>query len=337
MTWKTKREDGTEMIAYYGIDEVLSEDPDDDSMVKIRFLGNNTPEKNDKGEPIPAKIPLLGGMKSIHTGSRFFEYMASIVDDGEIDFVEADKIPALLEKDKITTYTDEEVKAELRRKYDGAEIMSEDVLSSELDAILQDDHGKKLEDTDPENRKIREKMSFFIQSENGVETFEIEEIIHGENGELPKIRLWDGWGEKKKDKNGKDDSRAEYTFLEFLQLIKQLKNGRIVYRSPGKPGERFGVDQFNRLMKSEEHTAQGKHKRYSSVSIEPDPKNHNSLSLGETDKNGNFQTRSIIKVGPKKDLSIESINGDTVVIRMGTFEDLKKKDNGGIEKQAIFK
>ena len=142
--------------------------------------------------------------------------MASIVDDGEVNFVEAEKINEQLEQDKVTTYTDEEVKAELRNKYNAAEIMTEEVLSEELDAVLHDDKGKKVEDKDPEKRKIREKMSFVIQTESGSDTFEIEEIIPSENGEPPRIRLWDGWGDKKKDKNGKDDSRAEYTFSEFL-------------------------------------------------------------------------------------------------------------------------
>jgi hypothetical protein len=337
MTWKTKRPDGTEMIGYYAIDEILSNDPHDDSVIKIRFLGNNSKEVDDTGNPIPAKIPLLWGMKIIHTWSRFFEYMASIVDDGEVDFVEEAKIKEKLEEDKVTTYTDEEVKAELRHKYNAAEIMSEDVLSEELDALLQDDAGNKVEDKDPEKRKIREKMSFVIQTENGSDTFEIEEIIPSENGEPPRIRLWDWWGEKNKNKDGKDDSRAEYTFSEFLSMIKSLKQNRMVYRMPGKIGERFGVDQFNALMKSEDHNTPGRHKKYSTISIQADPKNKDTMSLGETDKNGVFKAHNIVQVWPKKDLCIESIDGDTVSVRIGTFKNLKTNEKGGIDKQASFK
>jgi hypothetical protein len=84
MTWRTKRADGTEMVGYYAIDEILEDkesgEPSENT-IKVRFLGNNTPEKDEEGRSVPPKINLNGGMPFYYSGSRFFEYLSGCTDE----------------------------------------------------------------------------------------------------------------------------------------------------------------------------------------------------------------------------------------------------------------
>ena len=69
MEWKTKTAEGEEMTGYYIIDQVPGEDPDEENMVSLRFLGNN-------------KDPLSpAGIAMYYSGADFYHYLAGCSED----------------------------------------------------------------------------------------------------------------------------------------------------------------------------------------------------------------------------------------------------------------
>ena len=52
---------------------------------------------------------------------------------------------------------------------------------------------------------------------------------------------------------------------------------------------------------------------------------------------GVFQETSIVRVGEKKDLFIESIHGEEVTLRMGTYKEHQFNKKTGVLKDASFK
>jgi len=158
-------------------------------------------------------------------------------DDVSIDFVEgwqADNaihpnLEKQLEKDQVCFYTDKEARAELRSKYNATEIYTEEVFNEELDNLLHQDANKARESDKVEQRNVFPGMVFALQSleENKCDTFQIEEVISGEDGQPGMIRIWDGWGEG-------ENSRREMTFRDFINHLKEFqKNYSAVFRVPG--------------------------------------------------------------------------------------------------------
>lgn len=123
-------------------------------------------------------------------------------DDVTIDFVEGfsengqehTALSQQLQKDQVRFYTDVEAHAELRAKYGGAEISRRDIFDDEIDRVIQkSDDIKKLESDQKDKRLLYPGMVFVIRNSdrNECETFQIDDIIEGENGEPGMIRLWD--------------------------------------------------------------------------------------------------------------------------------------------------
>lgn len=116
------------------------------------------------------------------------------------------------------------------------------------------------------------------------------------------------------------------SYTDFLRNMKHISAR--AYRIPfgtkkgTSGGLVFDASQFNALMKSEKHHSDDRYKRDKNIAIQDG-------KIGLYDKNGNFSPQSIFKVGEKKDLMIESIDGGFVTLRIGTFsqteEDQKAK------------
>jgi len=138
-----------------------------------------------------------------YTGPQLFDYLMGTGDDVTIDFVEgwhADNSPhpsleKQLEHDQVRFYSNKEIHTELRSKYDRTEIYTEDVLNEEIDNLLYKDDNKKLESEKPEQRNVFVGMVFALQSteENKCDTFQVEDIVAGEDGQPGMIHIWDGW------------------------------------------------------------------------------------------------------------------------------------------------
>ena len=167
------------MTGYYVIDGILSESIEDDSLVQMRFVGNNV-AKNDPntGKKIVPKISLFGGVPRNLTGSRFFEYVNNCTSDenGEIDFITTDEIENKLKSDGVEIYSNKDAYSELRKIHGETKIPNREILDTELDNLLQDEEGKKRESKNAEDRKIFEGMTFAVQGQDGIDTFQIEEI-----------------------------------------------------------------------------------------------------------------------------------------------------------------
>lgn len=159
-------------------------------------------------------------------------------DDVTIDFVEGfnednsehKNLKDQLEKDQVRFYSEKEIHAELRSRSDATEICTEDSFNEELDTILHQDANKSRESDKPEQRRVYPGMVFACQSpeEGKCDTFQVEDIIAGEDGQPGKIHIWDGWGSG-------EEARREMTFLEFLNVIKNWKNSNTysaIYRIP---------------------------------------------------------------------------------------------------------
>jgi hypothetical protein len=330
MTWTTKNPDGSGMMTgYYVIDGILSESIEDDALVQMRFVGNNLP-KNDPntGKKVIPKISLFGGVPRNLTGSRFFEYVNNCTSDenGEIDFIAADAIENKLKSDGIETYSDEDAYSALRKIHGETKIPNRDILDKELDILLQDDEGKKRESKNEDDRKIFEGMTFAVQGQDGIDTFQIEEI----NEVTGEITLWDGWGLKKKDIS-KDTSRQVLSYSDFLNVLKWFKEkNKICYRLPIKANAQFGVEEFNTMMALESTSPEGRYKYNQRIQI-------HEGKLVETNQSGGKTAHSIVKVWPKKDLEIERIEGNKVMLRIGTFKQISiDKKAQKINKQASF-
>jgi hypothetical protein len=100
-------------------------------------------------------------------------------------------------------------------------------------------------------------------------------------------------------------------------------------------GKKFGSDQFKTILGSEAHNAEGRHKKNKSITIQEE---NGELKFGKVDMNtGVFQAMPIVRVGEKKDLFIESIHGEEVTLRMGTFTEHNFNKKTGVLKNASFK
>lgn len=228
-------------------------------------------------------------------------------DDVTVDFVEGwnednsehPKLTQQLEQDQVRFYTDKEVHSELRSRSDATEIYSEDVLNEELDNLLYQDANKTRESDNKEQRHVFPGMVFALHSpeENKCDTFQIEDVIPGEDGQPGEIHIWDGWGSG-------EEARRKMTFLEFINVIKNWKKSNTyssIYRIPGgKPNKGTSVDQFNMLMSSEAHNSEGGYKKNKNVCIQDG-------KLVQIDATGAPIEKTIISVGGEKDLHILDI------------------------------
>jgi hypothetical protein len=90
-------------------------------------------------------------------------------------------------------YSEKEIHSELRSRSDTTEIYSEETLNEELDNLLYQDSNKSRESDKPEQRHLYTGMIFALQSpeENKCDTFQIEDIVSGSDGQPGMIRIWD--------------------------------------------------------------------------------------------------------------------------------------------------
>ncbi len=106
MVWRQKDKDGNlSMAGYYAIDSLLSEDLDEESVAKLRFLGNN------KNPVSPAGMPLF------YSGPELYHYLSGCSQDGTIDFIDGSELEQEVIKDGSKIRTDDEVKEVLREKF----------------------------------------------------------------------------------------------------------------------------------------------------------------------------------------------------------------------------
>lgn len=256
-------------------------------------------------------------------------------EDVSIDFVEGwqadNAIHPSLEKqlgqDQVRFYSDKEIHTELRSKSDATEIYTEDVLNEELDTLLHQKTNKTRESDKIEQRNVFSGMVFALHSpeENKCDTFQIEEVIPGKDGQPGMIHIWDGWGSG-------PDSRREMTFRDFINHIKEFqKKYSAVFRVPGgKPNSSLSVAQFNMLMSSQAHNSEGGYKKSKNVCIQDG-------KLMQFDATGAPIEKTIIKVGEGKDLHIIGIEGDKVEVRQGTFTQARYDEKKGKAQDALFK
>ncbi len=106
MIWRQKDKDGNlSMAGYYAIDSLLSEDLDEESVAKLRFLGNI------KNPVSPAGMPLF------YSGPELYHYLSGCSKDGTIDFIDGSELEQEVIKDGSKIRTDDEVKEVLREKF----------------------------------------------------------------------------------------------------------------------------------------------------------------------------------------------------------------------------
>lgn len=331
--WRKKGTNGQrDMVGYYAIDSTQGENTGDPGEIRLRFLGNNT--SIDSNNPYEQGRLTPGGLVKTFTGPQFFDYLMGSGDDVSIDFVEGWKednsehpnLKTQLEKDQVRFYSEKEVHAELRSKYDKTEICTQDALNEELDHLLHKDANKTRESEKPEQRHVFPGMVFALHTpeESKCDTFQVEDIIPGEDGQPGMIRIWDGWGSG-------EDSRREITFLDFINHIKEFKKKySAVYRIPGgKPNKNLSTEQFNMLMGSETHNSEGGYKKNKNLCIQDG-------KLMQLDATGTPIEKTIICKGGEKDLHILSIEGDAVEVSQGTFTQAKYDEKKGKAKNATF-
>ena len=127
MVWKTKTQDGKDdLVGYYAIDEVLGDDPENaDTVVKLRFLGNN-------------KAPLSpSGIPRYYSGPQFFDYLSNCADNGEIDFIDGGAdFKAKIAEDGTRLQTTKELYDELSHKYEKVSIPDLATLNERVDKEL---------------------------------------------------------------------------------------------------------------------------------------------------------------------------------------------------------
>lgn len=333
MMWRKKGEKWQrDVVGYYAVDEILGdENVDGDGEIRVRFLGSNT--SVDPHNVLWDGRLSHGWISFSYTGPQFFDKLMGTDDDVTIDFMEGiqengtehEKFAEQLRNDQVRFYTDKEAHAELRNKFWDTEIGSVATLNEELDSLVNTDKAKEMESTQPEKRKLYPGMIFALQNFENPEdttTFQIEEIIEWENGELGKILVWDGSWEG-------EWARREWTFLEFINFIKHIQGNGVVYRIPGgAPNKPMSVEQFNMLMGSEKHNSEWAYKKNKNVMIQDG-------KLMQYSASGSASEQTIVGVGDGKDLQIHSIDGDMIEISYWTFKDGKIDKNNKI-KPASF-
>lgn len=152
MEWKTKTAEGEEITGYYILDQVPGEDPDEENMVSLRFLGNN-------------KDPLSpAGIAMYYSGADFYHYLAGCSEDGRIQFSTREsfeeKMKNNLDESRLPRYVNhEETYQELRKKFpEDINVDSEERLNAEIDQILNPNGEHPLEAKNKEDREIHSGM-----------------------------------------------------------------------------------------------------------------------------------------------------------------------------------
>lgn len=165
MVWRQKDKDGnTAMVGYYAIDNLLSEDLDEESVAKLRFLGNN------KNPVSPAGMPLF------YSGPELYHYLSGCSKDGTIDFIDGSELEKEVIKDGSKVRTDDEVKEVLREKFGSTNIPTREIFDKEIDALLYKEDSK-LEGKKEEERKIHEGMIIaLVGNDNSFDTFHIKSM-----------------------------------------------------------------------------------------------------------------------------------------------------------------
>lgn len=320
MRWKYTDNQGNPQIGYYQVRSTLGNNDDPEGDIKLVFLGNNNPKN---GKLSPSGRPLTP-----KTGPQYYEYIDHCLlsgKDSEISFIPDDgqfgseAWQKVMNDDGVSMYDSNDLKKELRARYANIAVPGQDDLNGLLDDMLYG-KGNKLEDADPEKRKLREGMVFALCKDNELDTFQITEISDTKDTPGWLIELWDGLPEIKWDKR---QHRMQLTFQEFIGKIKDLKTSypKGVYRVPFGQQTSQGIssDQFNALMKSEGHAYEWRNKKLSKISIKDG-------KLYESDATGNQQERTVIKVEWEEnaDMYISHIGANTATVRYGTFHQTHK-------------
>ncbi len=96
--------------------------------------------------------------------------------------------------------------------------------------------------------------------------------------------------------------------------MKSGDNG--IHRVP-TGGKKITTDIFNTLCSNKDQYADNLQKKMARMNIREE---NGQTVFGQFDeKSGNFTAMPVVKIGDKKDLYIESIDGSTVTYRVGTF------------------
>lgn len=204
-------------------------------------------------------------------------------------------------------FTEAETKSELRAQFpEVVEVQNFDEFNAEVDKLLNPSNNHPKEAKNAAERTLHEGMIFCKTGAGGIDTFQ----IRGLDKEAGTITLWDGWGTGKK-------SIIEMPFADFLRTMKSMKQGdNGVYRVP-TGGKKINTDVFNTLCSNKEQYADNLQKKMGRVSIREE---NGHMTFGQFDeKTGAFTAMPVVKIGDKKDLYIESIDGATVTYRVGAF------------------
>jgi len=300
MEWKTKSKDGEEITGYYIIDTIPGDTLDDENIITMRFLGDNK-------DPLSA-----GGIAHHYTGADFYEYLNGCAEDGKIIFRDRSEFDAEMEKNTSETklpryFTAAETKSELRSQFpEVVEVQNFDEFNAEADKIINPTGNNPKEAKSPAERTLHEGMIFCKTTSGSIDTFQIQSL----DKEAGTITLWDGWGTGKKSVIG-------LSFAEFLRTLKSMKQGgNQIHRVP-TGGKKINTDVFNSLCGNKEQYADSLEKKMGRVSIREE---NGHMVFGQFhEKTGAFTAMPVIKIGDKKDLYIESIDGAKVTYRVGAF------------------
>jgi hypothetical protein len=272
-----------------------------------------------------------GGLAHHYTGADFYEYLSGCAEDGKITFRERGEFDTELEKNttdkKLPRYfTDIETQLELRDQFpDTVEVVNFEQFNTEVDQLLNPGGNNPKEAKSPKERELHEGMIFCKTWAGGIDTFQ----IRGLDKDAGTITLWDGWGTGKR-------SVIEMSFADFIRTMMSMKKGgNEVHRVP-TGGKKINTDVFNSLCGNKEQYSDSLEKKMGRVNIREE---NGHMVFGQFhEKTGAFTAMPVVKIGDKKDLYIESIDGSTVTYRVGAFtQGESNKENGTWKRKPGFR
>lgn len=194
MRVKSVGKNGNQIIGYYMIDSVLSDDPEslDENIIKFRFLGTNQPHRDEHNRVVrsdsQSTLSLYGGPALQRSGPRFFEFLDNITEEGSVDFIPYDDkkeaIEKALGKDGVHIASDEDTKEKLSQMYQTETVNSLD----ELDNALNQCFKNPRESNDIAEKKLQVGLSFAITNKETTDVMQITDI----NEDTKEITLWNG-------------------------------------------------------------------------------------------------------------------------------------------------
>ena len=155
MQWETKGKDNEKITGYYMVDSVPTNDPDEENMISVRFLGNNT-------------TPLVEpGMQFTYSGADFFDYLHTCCERGTISFGRGDEFMARTEENKNNNtfprfHSLIETQEQLRKRFPDVKTVNLEDMNAQIDTMLNSGNEKKEAKTSAE-RELHPGMIFAMQ------------------------------------------------------------------------------------------------------------------------------------------------------------------------------